>query len=101
MVEDGLARQNQHSTTFSGTNLFIGAVNGVTHVTDFGTFTGSGNTTVVEYAATFSANPSVFCFPSIGSVGVAQKTVVSNQNAGSFSAAAGSNVEQYWIPVGS
>lgn len=99
---DGLASLNSDATTISGTTIYgssNGALNG--HVFDFGTFLGSGNTTVVTYARTFTAAPSVFCFPTIGSHGVAVQTVVSAQGTGSFSAAAGSNYTQYWIAVGS
>jgi hypothetical protein len=68
---------------------------------DFGTVTGSGNTSVVVFSKTFSATPTVFCFPTVGSVAVASLSVVSNLNAGSFSVATGSNIANYWIAVGS
>ena len=82
----------------SGNSTFK-SLNG--QIFDFGGFTGSGNTTVITFARTFSASPSVLCFPTVGSVAVASLTVVSNLGTGSFSAVAGSNIAQYWLAIGS
>lgn len=71
------------------------------HVFDFGSFTGSGNTTVVSFNRTFTSAPNVFCFASVGSVAVANQNVLSNIGTGSFSVAAGSNLAQFWIAIGS
>lgn len=77
----------------------IDSING--YVGDFGTFTGSGNTTVVTFSKTFSATPVVDVWYSLGSLAVASSPVISNLNAGSFSCAAGSNLAFFWTAIGS
>lgn len=70
-------------------------------VVDFGTVMGSGNTSVVVFAKTFTAVPVVTCLPSVGSVGVASLSVLSAIGTGSFSVATGSSISNTWIAIGS
>ena len=100
-LNDGLSKPQSlgsPATIFLSGNTTQKSVNG--QAIDFGTFTGSGNTSTVSYSRTFSAAPSVFCFPTIGSVAVASYNVVAATTTGSFTCAAGSNLAQFWIAVG-
>jgi hypothetical protein len=101
MVNDGLARTNIDATTFRGTTINANANNVGGQIMDMGTITSSGNTSVVTFAKSFSAAPSVHCIPTVGSVSVANQSVLSNVNAGSFSVATGSNIANSWIAIGS
>lgn len=87
-MNDGLNKPDQ-----------LSSVNG--QVIDFGTVTSSGNTSVVVFEKTFTAVPVISCFPSIGSVGVANKSVLSSIGTGSFSVKTGSNIANTWTAIGS
>jgi hypothetical protein len=87
-VNDGLSKPDQ-----------LSSVNG--QVTDFGQVTGSGNTSVVTFAKTFTAAPEVIVMAQVGSVAVANSAVVSAIGTGSFSIATGSNIATSWIAIGS
>ena len=95
-LDDGLNKPSQLGSPVTGT---LQSVNG--QVTDFGTITSSGNTSVVVFTKTFTATPVITCFPTIGSVGVANKSVLSALGTGSFSVATGSNIANTWTAIGS
>lgn len=105
-MQDGLSSVNVDSTNFSGTTIqgtsgTFTNLNGNGQVMDFGTVTGSGNTSVVVFAKTFSAAPVISCYPSVGSVGVVSLSVISAIGTGSFSVATGSNIANTWTAIGS
>lgn len=77
----------------------IDSVNG--QMSDFGSIKGSGNTSVVTFRQSFTAAPVVYCFPAVGSVAVANLSVLSNIGTGSFSVATGSNITNSWFAIGS
>ena len=62
------------------------SVNG--QVIDFGVFTGSGNTSVISFAKTFTAAPNVKVWYTLGSVGVASSPVVSAIGTGTVTGSA-------------
>lgn len=101
-LDDGLNKPDQIGSPVtlnaSGNSTFA-SLNG--QAIDFGALTGSGNTSVVVFAKTFTAAPVISCYPSVGSVSVANKSVISAIGTGSFSVAAGSNIENTWTAVGS
>jgi len=101
-INDGLSKPDQIGspvTLYVSGNSVLKSVNGL--VLDCGTITSSGNTSVVVFSKTFSATPSIWCGPTVGSVAVAVQSVISNIGTGSFSVATGSNIANYWIAVGS
>ena len=84
---------------FASGNSTFKSLNG--QVMDFGVFTGSGNTSVISYAKTFSAAPNVKVWYTLGSVAEASSPVLSAIGTGSFSCAAGSNLAFAWEAIGS
>ena len=87
-INDGLSKPDQLSSLNN-------------QAVDFGASKGSGNALVIEFTQTFTSAPTVFATPTIGSVAIAGYPILASINAGSFTLTTGSNVNTYWLAIGS